>query len=68
MPSPMKPTVSKVCESQVACDGAYVIRRSKPDATICSKCENALERRNKVIKPRGINYQDKTDKKYKGLI
>lgn len=68
MPSGMKPTVSKVCASQIACDGAYVIRRNMPDATICSKCEIAMERRNKVIQPRGINYSDKTDKKYKGMI
>ncbi len=60
--------VSKVCESQVACDGAYVVRRSKPDATVCSKCEKSLAARRRVILPRGINYQDKTDKKYKGRI
>lgn len=58
MPSGMKPTISKVCEAQVACEGAYVIRKKSPDATICGKCEKALEARKKVIPPRGLNYRD----------
>ena len=62
----MRPTVSKVCESQVACDGAYVVRRSQPEATVCAKCEKSLAARRRVIPPRGINYRDKTDKKYGG--
>ena len=66
MPGMMRQTVSKVCESRVACDGAYVVRRSQPDATVCAKCEKTLAMRGKAIPPRGINFRDKTDKKYGG--
>ena len=58
MPSGMKPTISPVCTAQVACEGAYVIRKNKPAATICGKCEKTLEDRKKVIPPRGHNYRE----------
>ena len=42
----MRPTLSGICETQVACDGNYIQpRRLKAGAKACAKCEKALERK-----------------------
>ena len=40
----------KICEKQIACDGEQISERRK-DRSMCGKCANAIEKRNRKPKP-----------------
>ena len=43
------------CKVQRACDGAALTTASRIEKGVCLKCEEAAEKRKKVVEPRGIN-------------
>lgn len=47
-----KPKTSLLCPVQAACDGLEL----RNGLQMCGKCQAALARRKKVIKPRGVYY------------
>lgn len=48
---------SAICTRQIACDGT-LLRAKRRETGICTACEEALNKRGKLIAPRGINYHD----------
>jgi hypothetical protein len=58
----LRQTESSICEAQVACEGNYIrLQRQAKGLKTCGMCEKAIEKRNKVIPPRGINYKENAD-------
>lgn len=47
-----KPKTSLLCPVQTACDGLEL----RNGLEMCGKCKEALAKRNKQIKPRGVYY------------